>query len=417
MFPAFSIALSSLTANSTAIDVVGNNLANLNTTGYKSTDVSFNDLISQNIGVGTGSSQIGMGVGGVQTTSAYTQGTISNTSGPTDVAIQGDGFFVVKNATNQTLYTRDGSFQVDANGNVVTATGENVQGWAATNGTVNPNGAVTNLVVPLGTTVPANATTAMSLKMNLNSQVATTDPGASFSAPIQVVDSQGASHTLNVNFTKTANNAWSYTVTVPASDLASGGSTSLATGSLTFDGNGNLTSPAAKSDPQPIKLTGLADGASDMTIGWSLYDSSGNSNITQLAEASGVGSTSQNGAAAGQIVNVTMQNGGLLVANFSNGQKTTVGQMALASIPNPESLTATGDNNLEATAATGTVSLGAANTGGRGQIVAGALEASTVDIASQFTKLLTYERSYQAASRIITTSDQLLQETVNLIHP
>jgi flagellar hook protein FlgE len=112
-----------------------------------------------------------------------------------------------------------------------------------------------------------------------------------------------------------------------------------------------------------------------------------------------------------------MDNGGILMANYSNGKQTAVGQLALASIPNPQTLVSLGNNNLQATAATGTVSVGAANTGGRGQIVAGALESSTVDIASEFTKLLTYERSYQAASRVITTSDQLVQETVNLIHP
>jgi flagellar hook protein FlgE len=130
-----------------------------------------------------------------------------------------------------------------------------------------------------------------------------------------------------------------------------------------------------------------------------------------------VGNTTQNGFAAGQITNVSLQNGGLMVANYSNGQQSTVGQLALASIPNPETLLSVGDNNLQASAATGTISVGAANTGGLGQIVAGSLESSTVDIASEFTKLLTYERSYQAASRVITSADTMLQDTMNLIHP
>lgn len=416
MFPAYSIALSALNANSKAIDVVGNNLANLNTTGFKSTNVEFSDLISQTLGLNS-TADIGMGVGQVRTVNTEGQGTLTTTNGATDVAVQGNGFFVVTNSSNQTLYTRDGSFQVDAKGNITTASGEMVQGWPAVNGTVNPNGPVSALTVPYGVAVPAFATTQMSVKVNLNSQVAITDPGASFSAPIQVVDSQGASHTLTVNFTKTATNSWSYAVTIPAADLKTGGTTSLATGTLTFDANGNISSPAASTDPQPVKVTGLADGAADMSIGWNLFDSAGNSNVTQLAEASGVGATTQNGAAAGQIVNVTMENGGILMANYSNGKQSAVGQLALASIPNPQTLVSLGNNNLQATAATGTVSVGAANTGGRGQIVAGSLESSTVDIASEFTKLLTYERSYQAASRVITTSDQLVQETVNLIHP
>jgi flagellar hook protein FlgE len=417
MFPAFSIALSALSADSTAIDVVGNNLANLNTTGYKSTDVDFHDLMAQSLGVGQDAAQTGMGVGQVETVSSYAQGTIQTTNGTMDAAIQGDGFFVVTNAANQTLYTRDGSFQVDSSGNIVTATGETVQGWSAVNGTVNPSGPAGNLTIPVGTMVPSVATSTMNLALNLNSQVATTDPGASFSAPIQVFDSQGVSHNLSVNFTKTGANTWSYTVTIPAADLGTGGTTTLASGTMTFDANGNLKSPAASTDPQSIKITGLADGAAAMNIAWNLYNSSGASTITQYAEASGVGSTTQNGAAAGQVTNVTLQNGGLLVANYSNGQQATVGELAVASIPNPDSLLSVGDNNLEPSASTGAISVGAANTGGRGQVLAGSLESSNVDMATEFTNLLTYERSYQAASRVITTADQLLQDTVDLIHP
>jgi flagellar hook protein FlgE len=413
MSSAFSIALSALSADSAAINVVGNNLANMNTTGYKDADVNFEDLMAENLGTGANSAQAGMGVGQIGTLSDYSQGTITSTSGATDAAIQGNGFFVVTNAANQTLYTRDGAFQVNSAGDLVTATGENVQGWSAVNGVVNPNGPTGNISVPIGATVPAVATSAMTLGVNLDAQAAT---GTSFSAPVQVYDSQGVSHTLTVNFTETSANNWGYTVTIPAADLGTGGHTSLASGTMTFDANGNLTAPAASSDPQSIQITGLADGAAPMTIGWNLFDSSGNSNITQYAEASGVGSTTQNGYAAGQITNVSLQNGGLVVANYSNGQQTTVGQLAMASIPNPESLTSVGDNNLEASASTGSISVGAANTGGLGQIMAGSLESSNVDMATEFTKLLSYQNSYEAASRVITTSDQLLQDTVNLIH-
>jgi flagellar hook protein FlgE len=390
--------------------VVGNNLANLNTTGYKTTDVDFQDLMSQSLGVGTNAAQVGMGVGPVGTVTSYTQGTLTTTNGPTDAAIQGNGFFVVQNAANQTLYTRDGSFQVNSAGNIVTATGENVQGWSAVNGAVNPSGAVGNLTVPLGSVVPAVASSTMGLTVNLNSSTAL---NGSYSAPIQVIDSQGTSHTLTVNFTKTASNSWGYTVTIPAADLAASGSTSIATGTMSFDSSGNLTAPTS---PVALTIAGLADGAADMNVAWNL-DSNSASTITQYAGTSSVGSTTQNGVAAGQILNVSLESGGLLVANYSNGQQTTVGQVALASIPNPESLTSVGNNELQASATTGSISVGAANTGGRGQIVAGALESSTVDMATEFTNLLTYERSYQAASRVITTSDQMVQDTENLIHP
>jgi flagellar hook protein FlgE len=414
MFPAFSVALSALQADSTAIDVVGNDLANLNTTGYKATDVQFEDLMSQSMGIGQNTA-VGMGVAQVGTVSEYTQGTLTSTGGATDAAIQGNGFFVVQNSANQTLYTRDGSFQVNSSGTLTTATGENVQGWSAVNGVVNPNGPTGNLTLPLGTLIPATATTSMGLTVNLDNTTAT---GTSFSAPVQVFDSQGTSHTLTVDFTANGDNSWSYSVSVPPGDLTSGSTTPLATGTLTFDSNGNLSTPSAANSPIDIKIPGLADGAADMDVSWNLYNSAGTSStITQYNQASGEGSATQNGYAAGQITNVSLQNGGLMVATYSNGQTSTVGQLALASIPNPQSLTSVGNNNLQATASTGTISTGAAGSGGLGSIVAGSLEGSTVDIASEFTRMLSYENSYQAASRVITTSDQLLQDTINLVHP
>ncbi|HVV43732.1 MAG TPA: flagellar hook-basal body complex protein, partial [Bryobacteraceae bacterium] len=175
------------------------------------------------------------------------------------------------------------------------------------------------------------------------------------------------------------------------------------------------TTPAATDGPESIAGTGLADGAGDLAIDWNLYDS-GNGLLTQVAENSGVASTWQDGLAAGQISDVSLQNGGLLVAKYSNGKQLTVGQIAVASISNPASLSSVGNNNLAATSATGAPSIGTASSGSRGQIVAGSLESSTVDIAQEFTNLLTFERGYQANSRVITASDQILQETVNLIH-
>jgi flagellar hook protein FlgE len=411
MDTAFSTALSGLQADSGAINIIGNDLANLNTIGYKANEVSFQDLLSQS--VGAGGSQVGLGVGPVTAVPQFTQGGIQSTGGPTDAAIEGDGFFVVNDQNNQILYTRDGSFQLNASGQLVTTSGDLVQGWSATNGTVNTNGPTGNIKVPLGTNIPATPTTQMSMSLNLNAGAAS---GATFNAPIQVFDSEGNSHTLTVTFTNNGSNSWGYAVTIPAADLQQGGTTQVATGTLTFDSSGNLSAPTAAQDPQQISIAGLADGAASMTINWNLHDSAGNGTITQYAEASGVGATSQNGAAAGQISNVSLANGGLLVADYSNGQQLTVGQLALASISNPDSLLNVGNNNLKAAPDSATPAIGTANSGSRGQIVAGALESSTVDIAQEFTNLLTFQNSYQANSRVITTSDELLQETVNLIH-
>ncbi len=419
MNAAYSTALSGLNADTTAIDIVGNDLANLNTTGYKSTEVQFSDLLAEQLGGLSSTGQLGMGVGPVDAVTNYSQGTLQSTGGATDAAIQGNGFFVVQNQNNQTLYTRDGSFQLNSSGQLTDAAGDLVQGWTATNGTVNTNGAVGAISIPAGATVPATATTTMTLDANLDATPSTSGSATTFSAPIQVVDSLGTSHTLTATFTNTGTGAWSYNLTIPASDLSAGGTTpaTVASGTLTFDSSGNLTSPASGTGPQSVSITGLADGAADMSIGWNLYGASGAPAITQFAQASSVSGTSQNGFAAGQIGQVTMQNGGLLVANYSNGQQVTVGQLAVASINNPESLTAAGNNDLALSATSATPSVGAANTGARGQIVAGSLESSTVDIASEFTNLLTFERSYQANSRVISTADQLVQDALNLVHP
>lgn len=414
MFPGFSSALSALTADSNAIDVCGNNLANLNTPGFKAAQVEFSDLMSETLGGALNPAQVGMGVGPIQTNTNYIQGGITTTNGPTDAAIEGNGFFVVKDQNGQTLYTRDGSFQVDSAGDLVTAAGQNVQGWLAADGSVNPNGPLSNLTVPAGALIPGTTTTTMSVDVNLDATAASGSP-ASFSAPVQVFDSLGASHILTIDFTNTATNTWTYTVSVPASDLNAGGNTTLASGTLTFDGNGNLTSPAAGSGPQTLAIQGLADGANDMSIDWNLFDASGNSSITQLAEASSLESVTQDGAAPGQITDVSLENGGLLVANYSNGQQVTVGQLALAAIQNPESLISVGENNLQASATTAPPVVGAANSAGRGQILGGSLEGSTSDMAAEFTNLLTYERSYQAAGRVITTGDTMMQDTLNLI--
>jgi flagellar hook protein FlgE len=412
MFPTLSTALSALTADQAAISVTGNNLANLNTDGFKAGQVQFSDLMSEAMGVGSGS-QVGMGVGPIQSSALYTQGSLTTTGAPLDAAIQGNGFFVVDNpGTNQQLYTRDGSFQLNANGQLETATGQLVQGWSATNGVVNANGPAANITIPTGTVIAATPTANVSATINLNAQ---SPVGTTFSAPMQIYDSLGAAQTATVTFTEAATGSWNYSVALPNSAFTTAPTAPLATGTLTFDGNGNLTSPTAAAGPVPIAITGLADGASDMTFNWNLFDSSGNPLVTQYAQASGTGSETQDGSAAGQITQVALSNGGLITATYSNGQQATIGQLALASIGNPQSLVSVGNNNLEVSATTAVPVIGAANTGGLGQVVAGSLESSTVDIATEFTNLISLQQAYEANSKIVTTVDQLTQSTISLM--
>jgi flagellar hook protein FlgE len=202
----FAIALSGLTADSAALDIVGNNLANLNTTGFKDSTVSFYDLLQQS--VGSGSTQIGGGVSAPQTERVFTQGSIQLTGGPYDAAVQGNGFFIAKDPTGNTVYTRAGNFQLDANGNLITATGQAVQGWVAQNGVVNTSAATGNITLPSNALQTPSATQNFALSMNLNAAGVAGQPSGSFSAPIQVVDSLGETHTLTVNFTQGGANTW-----------------------------------------------------------------------------------------------------------------------------------------------------------------------------------------------------------------
>src|SRR5664279_3177455 len=179
---AISTALSGLTASATAVEAIGNNLANLNTSGYKATGLAFQDMMSQALGAGSSTSQVGQGVGPVSILRNFNQGAVQSTGGAYDAAIQGDGFFVVKNTSGQTLYTRAGNFVLDSNGNLTTASGENVQGWNEVAGVMNAGGPTANVAVPLGAVIPATATTTMSMDANLNSTAAV---GAVVTAPIE----------------------------------------------------------------------------------------------------------------------------------------------------------------------------------------------------------------------------------------
>ena len=410
----FSIALSGLNADKIALDVVGNNLANLNTTGFKESTTSFHDLVASLSA--SPSSQVGAGVSAPDTQRQFLQGSIQLTGSAFDAAIQGSGFFIVKDSAGQNLYTRAGNFQLDANGNLVTATGEKVQGWTAAAGGLNTTGGVGNIVVPQNSLQTPVATTQFTMNLNLNAAGVVGDTTGTFSAPIQVVDSLGATHTLTVTFTKTGANAWKYAVTIPGEDLTGGTAgkpSSVATGNITFDASGQLKTPAAGT-PIDVKVPGLADGAKDLDINWNPYKADGTSTLTQFANPSALSASSQDGIAAAQVTQVAIGDGGQVIAHFSDGTQQVVAQLALAAVSNPDSLVAVGNNNFEVGAETATPAVGTAGSGGRGTIQAGALESSTVDIAQEFTNLIVYQRSYQANSRVITTLDEITQDLLAL---
>ena len=422
MFTSFSTALSALNATTTAIDVVANNLANLNTTAYKDSTVSFQDLVTQSLGAGLEHTQVGFGVAPPITTSQFTQGSLESTTGTLDAAVQGQGFFVVQDpASGALLYTRDGTFQVDANGNLLTASGQNVQGWNESNGQVNTNNAITDIQVPVGQIRQPIATSEVSLSMNLNATAPAGGAPNTFSTPIQTIDSLGNPLTMTMNFTQDPANPlqWNYQVTIPG-NATTGGTPGTPTnllaapGVLTFSASGQLVTPAQANGAIPLNITGLSDNAADMNINWNLYDNSGNPTITQFSQASAVSANSQDGQASAQVVSVAMANGGQVMAQYSDGTQEAVAQLALASIRNPQSLVSAGNNDYQASAQTALPAIGLSNTGGRGQILGGSLESSTVDIAQEFTNLIVLQRAYEANSKVVTTVDQLSQDTINL---
>jgi flagellar hook protein FlgE len=416
MSSAFSIALSALKAQSDAINTTGNNLANINTTGFKTSDVAFRDLVASNLGWSTSS---GMGVSRPTTQQSFSQGTITSSDSPWSAAIQGNGFFVLKSASDQSLYTRDGNFAVSSDGVLGTLTGEKVQGWMATANGLNTGLAPTNITIPSGQTFPAKATTNLSFIANLNAAGAAAASTGQLSVSVPVVDSLGNSHTLTVDLTKSSTaNTWTYDITIPSEDLAGGTAgtqTSIlsAPGTLTFNTDGTLS--ASSSTSVPLSITGLADGASDMSMNWNLLNSDGTSSVTQFAQTSAYSGVTQDGTASGTLIKVGVADNGQITASFSNGQERTLGQLALATFQNTGTLESVGNNNFATTGATSMPSIGAPQSGDRGQIVSGSLENSNVDIATQFTNLITYQRGYQASSRVITTEDNMLQDLLQVI--
>jgi flagellar hook protein FlgE len=341
------------------------------------------------------------------TTTNYLQGNINPTGDTRDMALSGDGFFVVQQNGVQSL-TRAGDFQLDSNGNLTTSEGENVMGYSAVNGVISGGSALVPLTLPTGSTESAKATQNFTLTANLNAGAAI---GTTFSTPVQVYDSLGQTHQLTMSFTKTAANTWDYSATLPAGDYT--GAVSNNTGTLTFDSTGNLTSPTGS--VTGISFAGLPNGASDLSFNWNLDDASGNPTISQTTAASAATASNQDGFNSGVYNGFSVDSSGIITANFSNGQKQTVGQVAVATVANNEGLTVTGNNNYMTTAASGQANVGTAGTGSRGTITDSALELSNVDISSEFADLIVAQRAFEANSKTVTTFDTVTQDTLSMI--
>jgi flagellar hook protein FlgE len=408
----FSIPLTGLESSTTALNTIANNLANMNTTAFKSQDVSFSDLFYQQIGeAGSGNPlEVGAGSQVASTSTDFTEGSVNSTGNEDDMAIggtTGTGFFVVQDG-NTTEYTRDGSFTVSSSGSLTTQGGMNVMGYPVSGGTVNTNAPLAPIQLPVGSAQQPAATQNLAITANLDSAAAV---GTTVSGQVQLYDSLGQSYDATVTFTNTGTNTWSYNIALPAGTSTGNVNT---TGTLAFDANGNLTSPAT--NVSGISFTGLADGASNLTFNWNLYGSNNQPTVTQFATTSDVASYNQDGYASGQYEGFTVDSSGLISAKFSNGETAPVGQIALANVVNPEGLSVQGGNLYETTLASGAASIGVAGTGGLGTIQDAALEASNVNISNEFSNLIIAQQAYEASSKAITTFDTVSQDTINMIH-
>jgi flagellar hook protein FlgE len=405
-------AISGLKNHQTFMDVVGNNIANVNTTGFKQSRVTFQDILSQTVRGASGPQggrggvnpeQVGLGVliSGIDT--IQTQGTLQSTGKLTDMAIQGDGYFVMSDG-KQDFYSRDGAFDLGIDGTLVNpSSGLHVMGWQAdpVTGLINTTVPATNITIPLGAGMTGKASTSLTVNGNLDSNNA---GGATNAVPVTttVYDSFGNAVPVTLTFTKTAGtDSWQVVPTTTATGVTISGTSTVA-----FNGSGMV----ATGGTLALSITYPAGGpASPQAVALDM------SQVTQLASTSSL-SSNTDGSSAGTLTTFTVGQAGDITGVYSNGYKQPLGQIALASFQNPSGLMKAGGNLFQSSPNSGVANIGTPNSAGRGQIATGFLEGSNVDLAQQFTNMIMAERGFQANSRVITTSDEILQDLVNIKH-
>jgi len=412
LYSAFYASLSGLSSNANALGVIGNNLANLNTVGFKSSTASFQDLFNTALG-GSGTQgngdpmQIGLGSSLGAVSQDFSQGSPQASGTVTAMALQGSGFFTLQSKTGAAEYSRAGNFSVDKNGYLVDPSGNSVMGWNAVAGKVNTNGTVVPIFLNPGATSAPAATTTVSNTTNLDAAATT---GTTFTTPIAIFDSLGASHNLQITYTKTAvTGQWSAAATTDGGSVVTG-----YPATLQFDTSGNLTSPATN---PTLSFTAWPSGATNPNMTVNIWSSAATpvSALTSYSQASSTTATTQDGFAAGSVASLAVDQTGTLIGTFTNGQTLPLAQIAVTAFANPNGLSKQGDNTYTMTLASGGPNVGAAATGGRGSVLGSNLESSNVDVATEFTKLIINQNGYQANSRVITTANTLLQTVLQLV--
>ena len=441
---AINSGISGLQSFSNSMSVIGNNLANSNTTGFKASRTLFADLIPDNLSGSGGISQIGRGATLSNVDNIFSQGAFESTNSSTDLAIEGPGFFIVGHPDNETdYYTRAGAFRLDKDGQLTNPEGYRVQGFQRrqddTFGDV-----LEDIVIDTRSFVPAQPTTEVSLTTNLNSEsevLRDTDGNvipwdinnptdtSHFATTSLVYDSLGSTHLVTTYFNKTDSNTWEFHQAIAASDIAnSAGNETNTAGTLVVVGEGELTFN------EYGLLSGIASGGTATTpvdISWPNVsidpanldwnngaDNVGHSieyamKVTQVASESVVVTQESNGYSTGSLSNISVDSEGIIVGTYSNGEKRNLAKLALAKFANNNGLSKIGKNLFEATTTSGPPDVGTSGSAA-GKVFSNSLEQSTVDIADEFAKMIVTQRSFQANSKTITTTDEMLNEVINL---
>jgi flagellar hook protein FlgE len=408
----FAAPLSGLTAAQDQLQSVSNNLANIDTDGYKDQTLTFSDVFSQtNVTNGSGDPiQTGAGVSVSSTVSNFTEGNLNATGTSSDMALSGNGFFVTQSGKGVLSYTRSGDFTTNNTGQLTTPSGDLLLGYPAVNGVVNTSGSLGPLQVG-SLTSPPIASTTINITANLDSETAV---GGTASSSVAVYDSLGESHTLTVTYTMTAPNTWGYTVTIPSADIkgGTGTTTTVGSGTLNFNSSGQLSSTT---NVVPISIPNLADASTTPLVISGPFGTATNPTITQTATASETSATTTDGFASGTLNTYAVQPDGTIVGTFSSGNTLELGQVAVASFANTQGLASTNNNAYQPTSASGAAVVGVAGTGGRGTVVGGSVEQSNVDIATEFAKLIVAQQAYSANAKSITTFNQVSQATLAML--
>ena len=416
----FQQGLSGLNASSKNLEVIGNNVANANTVGAKSSRAEFSTMYASALN-GAGATTLGIGVNLAAVTQQFTQGNITTTENPLDLAINGNGFFEVTNGT-QTLYTRNGQFQANKDGYIVNSAGMQLMGYPANDQGVIQPGAARALQLPTGGVDP-NVTTEVNVEMNLDARLATTLPttgpqidfnsAATYNnaTSISVYDAKGQDVAVTYYFQKASTDTWNVYATANGVTLAGTAAAPLPVTQVTFPPDGSAPTAPAGPVTLTIPATTNANGAATLPITNVAFDLT---QTTQFGSPFGVTDMSQDGYSAGKLASLSIEKSGIVMATYSNGQSKPAGQIELATFRNPQGLSPLGGNVWARTFESGDPTVGTPGTGNLGALQASALEESNVDLTGELVNMITAQRVYQANAQTIKTQDAVLQTLVNL---